>query len=247
MKFDVSLSNPPYTSGDTILYSKFFKTVLYLADTVYMIMPHSPLSKQVRVAKHNRLVEKHKFFQSKNISEHFNVNLTNIFVLGCKLSHTADISWMDRDPLDLVPIHYPNRTRITPKRGYGPYSRQENICTTGSKIWGRISDMHDLEFAYMNPDVEIKGRKKCFLPHDWLVFVNECPSQGVFKTAVTPNIGLSWRSGLFAIGCDSKKEAEELVKWLESDEIIAMVNEMLDAKNTWSFSGQMMQRLPWYK
>ena len=73
------------------------------------------------------------------------------------------------------------------------------------------------------------------------------PSNGLFNTAIVKNDGTKWGSGIFALDANSKKEAVQLEQWLVSDTIQNAVKKILKLKNTHSFSGPMMKKLPWYE
>jgi hypothetical protein len=49
------------------------------------------------------------------------------------------------------------------------------------------------------------------------------------------------------LDASSKEEAEKLEKWLVSDEMQEEVAKLLALKNVYTFSGPMMETLPWYE
>jgi hypothetical protein len=79
-----------------------------------------------------------------------------------------------------------------------------------------------------------------------MVLVQEHPSGGIFNTAIIKNDGTKWSSGIFALDAMSEEEAKTLETWLTTDVIVKEVNKMLLLKNTHSFSGPMMCKLPHY-
>jgi len=78
MKFDLILANPPYNSGDFLLYPTFFKQSLDIAETVVMVMPTDLNSQQVRLKKHNELVKKHMTAISDNVTDYFEIGRAHV-------------------------------------------------------------------------------------------------------------------------------------------------------------------------
>ena len=244
--FDTMLSNPPYSNGDFLLYPTFFKQGLEIAKTVVMIMPTDLDSQQVRVKAHNKLVKKHMISMSENVTDQFGVGIPDIRCITA--SKTTENKVQDYvDPLDSRPLLLPTRKRLYPRRGIGGFSRKSNFDPNGENVMVSIYRGNKIQWTKVKKELADKTKASLVSTSPYFVLVAENPSNGLFNTAIVKNNGTKWGSGIFGLDADSKEEAEKLEQWLVSDTIQDEVKKILKLKNTHSFSGPMMMKLPWYE
>lgn len=238
------VGNPPYTKGDILEYTYFFEQALQ-GKRVVFVMPADLGSQQVRLKGHNNRVKKHLVTEPENVSEYFNVGLTNIHLIDADPS-VENVVPDYEDPVEKMPLLHPGRKRLDPRRGMGEYSRKENLDQNGVYVYGGVKRGDILEGAKIKKSVvRMKEGMKSDKPY--MVLIGENPSRGLFNCYVAENNGTTWTSGLFAVFVDSKDQGEKLKKHLQSKEIQTEVQKMLDAKGTYSLSGPMTARLPWYE
>ena len=238
------VGNPPYTKDDILLYTYFFEQALQ-GKRVVFVMPADLDSQQVRLKSHNERVKKHLVTKPENVSEYFNVGLTNINLIDADPSVENVVPDYD-DPIEKMPVLYPERGRLSVTRGYGPYSWKPNRDVSGEEVYvGVLRD--GFKTVKISNEIISKDNKKNYIKHRYLVMVGENPSKGLFNVEVIENKGKPFGSGIFAIGVDTREIGNNLKSWLQSDEIKNEVQKMLDAKGTYSLSGDAIQRLPWYE
>jgi hypothetical protein len=244
--FDVMLSNPPYSNGDFLLYTSFFEKGLELAEKVIMVMPVDLNSQQVRVKAHNKRVKTHLIDMSENVTDQFGVGIPDIrYITASKTVENEVEAYVD--PLNSHVNLYPERKRLEPRRGVGGFSRKSNQDPDGVDVMTTIYRGNKIQWAKVNKDLANKIKVGLISDAPYFVLVAENPSKGLFNTAIVENNGIKWGSGIFGLDANSKEEAEQLEKWLVSKEIQEEVQRMLTLKNTHTFSGPMMKKLPWYE
>lgn len=244
--FDVMLSNPPYSNGDFLLYTGFFEKSLELAEKVIMVMPVDLNSQQVRVKAHNKRVKTHLINMSENVTDHFGVGIPDIRYVTASKTVTNEVEDYV-DPLDSHPNLYPKRKRLNPRRGVGGFSRKSNQDVNGIDVMISIYRGNKIQWAKVKKDLVNKVKIGLVSDAPYFVLVAENPSKGLFNTTIVKNDGTKWGSGIFGIDANSKEEAEALERWLVSREMQEEVQRMLTLKNTHTFSGPMMMKLPWYE
>ena len=244
--FDCMLANPPYSDGDFLLYTSFFEQGLELAKEVVMVMPVDLNSQQVRVKAHNKRVKKHMKDMSNNVTDQFGVGIPDIrYITASKTVENKVEDYVD--PLDSHPNLYPQRKRLEPRRGVGGFSRKSNHDENGIDVMTTIYRGNKIQWAKVKKDLVNKTKAALISDAPYFVLVAENPSKGLFNTSIVKNDGTKWGSGIFGLDANSKEEAEKLEQWLVSTEIQEEVQRMLTLKNTHSFSGPMMEKLPWYE
>lgn len=243
MKFNVVIGNPPFNKGDILLYPAFFKKSLNLAEIVVMIMPADIESQQVRLKKHNTIIKTHSSFISDNITTHFDVGIPDMrYIIATKSINNSIIDFVD--PLTQHTIILPEHARLYPRRGHGSFSNKKNHDINGSPCITSVYRGNKIQWTAINKEVANKVKSIATTSAAWLVLVQEHPSGGLFNTAIIENTGVKWGSGIFALDANSKDDAIKLEEWLVSDIIKQEVQKLLLLKNTHSFSGPMMEKLP---
>lgn len=244
--FSVALSNPPYSDGDNLLYPPIFEKLLSLAETVKIVMPTDLSSQQVRVKSHNKRVKKHMTDMSDNVTDQFGVGIPDIRYITASLTIENEVEDYV-DPLISYPILYPERKRLFPRRGMGGFSRKSNYDPDGIDVMLTIYRGNKIQWTKVKKDLANKVKSSLISTAPYFVLVAENPSKGLFNTAIVENNGTKWGSGIFGLDANSIEEAEKLEKWLVSSEIQQEVSKILALKNTYTFSGPMMEKLPWYE
>ena len=243
MKFDVVVMNPPYTDGQVMLYAKFFERALDLGNLVACVMPLDLESAHNKLKFHNSRVRKHSSFISENISDHFRVSYDNLhYVLASKSTNNQvdDII----DPLDSMPLLYPERPRLQTIKGDGAIAMGAED-PNGLEVIFKVHKNDQVIFKKVNAKKVNKSRKKSTAPY--IVVVNHTPSLGKFNCAILANTGKPWSMWTFAFECQTKDEAQALKNWLQSDEIVAEVRKLLTARNNQhTISKAIIERLPTY-
>lgn len=244
MKFRVAIINPPYTNGQVMLYAKFFEKTLELCNTLACVMPLDLESGHNKLKFHNARVKKHSYYVSENVSNYFKVAYDNIhYVLASK---TTENAITDRvDPLDQMPLLYPERPRLRTIKGNGDIAMGKED-PNGIEVIFKVHKNDQVLYKKVSPKKVAKSRKKSKAPY--LVVVNHTPSLGKFNCAILPNTGMTWSMWTFAFECQSQEEATALKEWIKSDVIVAEVKKMLTARNNQhTISKAMIERLPTYE
>lgn len=238
------VGNPPYTEDDVLLYTYFFEQALQ-GKRVVFVMPADLDSQQVRLKNHNKRVKKHLVTEPENVSEYFNVGLTNINLIDADPSRVNVVPEYE-DPYENMPILYPERKRLTFVRGFGQYSWKTNKDDNGEEVYvGILRD--GFKTRNITKKIIAKDNKKDLITNPYIVMIGENPSNGLFNIEVIENKGKPFGSGIFAVGVDTMEIGNNLKSWLQSDEIKNEVKKMLEAKGTYSLSGDAIQKLPWYE
>lgn len=244
--FDVVLANSNYSEGDNLIYPPDFEKNLQLAPIVKQVMPYDINSQQVRLKAHNKRVMKHMIEVSDNVTEQFKVGIPDIrYVTASILQENVVENYVD--PLDSHTVLYPERKRLYPRRGLGTFSRKENRDENGTEVYIGIYRGNKIKKQKIKDEVASKVKANLMSTAPLWLLVGENPSKGLFNTAIVKNDGTKWGSGIFGIEVKSIDEAKKLEKWLTSKEIQHEVYKMLTIKNTYSCSGPMMEKLPWYE
>lgn len=244
--FDYCISNPPYTDNDVLLYTKFFEKCLNLADKVYFIMPVAIESQQVRLKAHNQRLKRHLMFKPINVSDYFkDIGYDNISWVGASKEIKNEIKDYV-DPINNRPLLYPERKRIVAHRGSGKFARKSCWDLKGKEVYYSLHRGDKLSTKKVKKElVERTDLSRFKAPY--FVFIHETASQGLFNSSIVENKRIPWVSGIFAIEAKTKQEAKKLKNWLQSKEIQKEVFSMLKAKGSYSCSGPMINRLPWYE
>jgi hypothetical protein len=244
--FNIGLMNSPYSNGDFLLYPPFFKKLLTLVEISKVVMPVDLNSQQVRVKSHNKLVKKHMIDMSDNVTDQFGVGIPDIRYITASLTVENKVEEYV-DPLVSHPNLYPTRKRLSPRRGVGGFSRKSNHDNNGIDVMLTIYRGNKIQWVKVNKDLVNKVKTSLVSTAPYFVLVAENPSRGLFNTSIVKNDGTKWGSGIFGLDANSKEEAKKLEQWLVSKEMQEEVQQMLTLKNTHTFSGPMMEKLPWYE
>jgi hypothetical protein len=244
--FNIGLMNSPYSNGDFLLYPPFFKKLLTLVEISKVVMPVDLNSQQVRVKSHNKLVKKHMIDMSDNVTDQFGVGIPDIRYITASLTVENKVEEYV-DPLVSHPNLYPTRNRLSPRRGVGGFSRKSNHDNNGIDVMLTIYRGNKIQWVKVNKDLVNKVKTSLVSTAPYFVLVAENPSRGLFNTSIVKNDGTKWGSGIFGLDANSKEEAKKLEQWLVSKEMQEEVQRMLTLKNTHTFSGPMMEKLPWYE
>lgn len=244
MKFDYVVGNPPYTSGQKLLYTKFFEKALDIADTVAFVMPVQLESKHDKLKFHNQRLQKHLVQMGDNVSDYFNVGYDNIRYVIASKSVNNPVAEL-KDPVDDIPLLYPNRKRLVTIKGDTDIAIGDDVSGGVETIF-KVHKGDTVLYKKVEPYKVEKSNKKS--DANYLVLVNHTPSKGRFNCAVLPNKGLCWSMWTFAFECNTLKEANKLKEWLQSDEIVNYISLMLKARNNQhTISKQLIERLPNYE
>lgn len=244
--FNVGLMNSPYSDGDFLLYPPFFEKLLTLVEIGKVVMPVDLNSQQVRVKAHNKRVKKHMIDMSDNVTDQFGVGIPDIRYITASMTVENEVEDYV-DPLNSHPNLHPARKRLSPRRGVGGFSRKSNQDPNGINVMLSIYRGNKIQWVKVNKELVNKVKTSLVSSAPYFVLVAENPSRGLFNTSIVKNDGTKWGSGIFGLDVNSKKEAEKLEQWLVSKEMQEEVQRMLTLKNTHTFSGPMMEKLPWYE
>lgn len=244
--FDIGLMNSPYSNGDFLLYPPFFEKLITLVEIGKVVMPVNLNSQQVRVKAHNKRVKKHMIDMSDNVTDQFGVGIPDIRYITASMTVENEVEDYV-DPLNSHPNLHPARKRLSPRRGVGGFSRKSNQDPSGVNVMTSIYRGNKIQWIKVNKDLVSKVKTSLISSAPYFVLVAENPSKGLFNTTIVKNDGTKWGSGIFGLDASSKEEAEKLEQWVVSKEIQEEVQRMLTLKNTHTFSGPMMEKLPWYE
>jgi len=244
IKFDVIVGNPPYTDGQKLLYTKFFEQALDIAELVAFVMPVQLDSNHDKLKFHNYRVQKHLLNLSDNMSHHFNVGYDNIRCVYAKKSIENKVKEY-KDPVDDIPLLYPNRKRLVPIKGDTDIAIGEDVAG-GVDIIFKVHKGDTVRYKKVEQYKINKTTKKSTA--NFLVLVNHTPSKGRFNCAILPNIGQSWSMWTFAFECDTIESATKLKDWLQSETIVNEISKMLKARNNQhTISKALIEKLPTYE
>ena len=242
MKYNFCLMNPPY-GDNTPLYAKFFEKALEVADEVHSIMPVDLNTGATRTKAHNERVQRHMLCDPENVSHYFpTVGLRDkIHYVKASASQLNEVPEY-KDPLDDMEILYPERDRLNVLIGRGVSSYIGHEDEKGPEVLWSIQRIGIIRKNITQEKYDT-GR-----PHNspWRVLVNNMPSKGVFNCEVVKGNQLH-SIKIFAFGAKTKTEAMTIKEWLTSDTIVDEINKMLTAKNVYTVSRRMLERLPNYE
>jgi hypothetical protein len=243
MKFDIVVSNPPYTQGTKYLYRYFFEKSLELANKVCMVLPYRPNSNYDSLKKLNALIQKHAVYVSENVSKQFNVGLDNIHYVIVDRNIVNEVKNYVNPLLSYKEI-YPSRKRLDPIKGNTAVSNNKKTAIEGINILDKVLASGPVYRMVESTIAESAPQK---IQTKYSVFTNHTPSLGKFNVHIEENFKSTWSMSVFAYEVNSKDEAEKLKSWIESEEIINEINKMLALKDTYAVTLEMLRRLPWYE
>jgi len=245
-KFDVCLMNPPY-GDNTPLYAKFFEKALEVADVVGTIMPVDMETNAARTKSHADRVKRHALTEPENVSSYFpTVGLRDkihfIWASGSQKNPVPEYV----DPLESIPLLYPERDRLRFLRGgIGHYVGHED--PKGKEVlWSLQKD------GIIKKKITKELYHQCFNKEQrhntapWRVLINNMPSKGRFNCEIV-NCDTPISIKILAVPCGTKKEAMKIKEWLTSDTIRDTILDMLNAKNIYTVSRKIVERLPTYE
>jgi len=245
MEFDVCLMNAPYTQGAKLLYTYFFEKALTIADTVVSVMPLDLNSGHDKLKFHNQRVEQHNSYISENVSQHFNVGLTNIHYVIATQSIRHAVSKKD-NKLDTIPLLYPERKRITFIAGDTDCGKSKEYDDGTEVVYAILKDD---KLVTKKIDRKIASKSCRWTKAKYSVFVNYTPSNGYLNCVILPKCEMTWTRKVFMIESNSLREASKLKIWLQSKEIQTEILKMFRAKSNtyYTLSLEMANRLPYYE
>lgn len=247
MKFDLGLANPPFSDGPKLLYTAFFENMLEKCEEVVFVMPLSLDSQAPKLKKLNKLVKKHSSYISESVSDdHFKkVGVPNICVVAASKSIQNEVP-EEVDPLDSITLLYPERTRIKVRTGTLSFDSKESKDFSGESV-EVVDKVLRTGATFKQVPFHLYDKSKSVFSSGFGVLLGRQPSKGAVNTHVVSEEGVKWSSNVVGIECKSKKQAEKMAKWLQSEEMRLAILEMLEAKNTFGVSKTMLERLPTYE
>jgi len=245
-KYDFCLMNPPY-GDNTPLYAKFFEKALEVADEVHSIMPVDLVTNAAKTKNHTERVKRHMLCDPENVSHYFpTVGLRDKIHYVKASASQLNVVPEYVDPIDSIPLLYPERDRMIWLRGsIGHYIGHEDenghevlwsLQKTGIIKKRVTKELYDKTF---NADLRNNTAP-------YRVLVNNMPSRGYFNCEVVTN-EVPFSVKILAVPADTKKEAEKIKEWLTSETIRDAILEMLNAKNIYTVSRKIVERLPYYE
>lgn len=245
MKFDAVVGNPPYSEGSKLLYRYFFEKALELGETVTMIMPVNLDSTHDSRKQVNYLIERHSEFISEDISDRFDVGQSNIRCVIASKKITNKVNKIVNNALDNYKVLHTNRNRLQPIKGNTQLSDAKYDDVNGVEIIDKVLRT-GVSKRKVSPSEVKKSSQKIKTPY--AVFVNHTPSKGLFNVHIEKNFKTTWTMRVFAFEVNSKKEAENLANWLQSDTIKKEILKMFKLKNNaYTVTKEMLSKLPWYE
>lgn len=244
-EFDVIASNPPYTKGAKLLYTYFFKESLDIANIVAIIMPLDLDSGHDKLKFHNKRIKKHASFISENISDHFNVGLSNIhYIIASKNIENVVIE--NEDKLDKLPLLYPKRKRLKFIAGDTDSGKSKEFEDGTEIVYSILKDDNIITKKIAK---EIAKKSKRWTSAPFSVFINYTPSGGHFNCAIVESCIMTWTRKVFMLECQTLEEAKKLKAWLKSKKIQKEVLKMFRIKSEtyYTLSLEMANRLPYYE
>ena len=242
-KFDVVLMNPPYGDGhNSVLYAGFFKKALEIGNEVHSIMPVELESGAKRTKSHNDLVYRRQHFIEK--VSHFFPDVMGVNIYYVKASSKKDNGErIIKDILKDMPLLYPERDRLSllSSTGLGEYVGHED--DNGREV---LWSLHKTGIVkkYITEELYNRYVKKLH-KSPWRVLMSVNPSKGVLNTEVVEGNTMN-SVKIFALPANTKSESLKLQKWLSSDIIVGEINKIMSAKNIYTISREIFERLPTY-
>lgn len=241
--FNTVLMNPPYSLGKKLLYKDFFKMALDMADEVHVVMPVNLESNSTMHGNVNDLIHKHKLAEPEYVGDYFpNVGLSNIHYVKASRHQNNPVP-EKVNVLDSIPDLMPERDRLKPIIG-GVGLDKDEVNPRGIDAIHKV--FRNNEIIYKRVDKAVIDKCTKWSDAKWLVVASRVVGYtGRLNAAVVKNDPqITWSGWTAAFECDTKREAQELVNWLESDKIINQMQIMLEAKKTYTCSKDMLGRLP---
>lgn len=247
-KFTYGITNPPYSKGGILLYTKFFELGLDIVNVLIQLMPVNLKSSIDKLKFHNRRVSKHSSFISDDKSDYFNVNMKDIKYVVASLDIENKVIDIE-NPLDSLPLLYPKRPRLKSIRG-------DTKCSTVNFTGESVEEDEVITGIYKGDIIGTRNIPKSVIrksnkwsSRPYLVCVNHTPSRGRFNCTVIKNENMTWSLSVYVFEVDTEEEGNKLKEWLQSKEIISEVNRMFSAKgdNFYTISKEMVDRLPYYE
>lgn len=247
-KFTYGITNPPYSKGGILLYTKFFELGLDIVNVLIQLMPVNLKSSIDKLKFHNRRVSKHSSFISDDKSDYFNVNMKDIKYVVASLDIENKVIDIE-NPLDSLPLLYPKRPRLKSIRG-------DTKCSTVNFTGESVEEDEVITGVYKGDIIGTRNIPKSVIrksnkwsSRPYLVCVNHTPSRGRFNCAVIKNENMTWSLSVYVFEVDTEEEGNKLKEWLQSKKIISEVNRMFSAKgdNFYTISKEMVDRLPYYE
>jgi hypothetical protein len=105
------------------------------------------------------------------------------------------------------------------------------------------------KIMYKKVNKEYVKKSKKWTNSPYTVFVNYTPSNGFFNCAILKDSNYTWTRKVYAIECDSLKDAKKTKEWLQSYEIKNEVINLMQcvSETCYSFSLEMAGKLPTYE
>jgi len=245
MKFDVTVGNPPFSNNKDMLYPRFFQLSLENSKEVAMIMPENLNVNWRYFINHNKLVKTHSR-EMMDVTSHFGVGISSMHCVFASRDINNKVEPI-KDKFEGYNVLYPEKKRLKCIKGGFPTT--SGIVTENGDIevitkvhkTGPVIEKYDRKQVNSVRKLErliYKGNKP------WLCIVNHTPSRGKFNTYICESKNKMWSGFVFAIECNSKKEAEEMSKWLTSDAITNENIRLLETNKTYATSKTLIEKLP---